>query len=348
MFRFATPLAFLLLVPWALAAWRLFRRGAPAAILFAPTHRLPERTAGWRIVLVRVAPVLFLIGTLLLIIAAARPQTFLSRTQHHINAIAIEMVVDVSGSMNALDLSDRTALGINYKSRLDVVKESFAAFIAQRQDDLIGLVSFGGYASTRCPLTADHEALLHVLRGVEIPSGRTDDQGRPVDQEEMLTAIGDALATAVARLANAEPKTRIIVLLTDGDSNTGIIAPEQALDAARKTGVKIFTIGVGSNGKAPFRVRDAFGRDAIAYGEVTFNPELLKRIADESGGKYFGVRDHDAMQQTMENINTLVTTPIARNIYEQYNEQFVWFLLTGALLTILALTLQMQTARRLL
>lgn len=348
MFRFATPLAFLLLVPWALAAWRLFRRGAPAAILFAPTHRLPERTAGWRVVLVRVAPLLFLVGALLLILAAARPQTYLSRTQHHLNAIAIEMVVDVSGSMQALDLSERAALGPNYKSRLDVVKDAFATFIAQRSDDLIGLVSFGGFASTRCPLTADHEALLHVLKGVEIPSVSASAQGRTVDAEEDMTAIGDALATAVARLANAEPKTRIIVLLTDGDSNTGIITPEQALDAAKKMGVKIFTIGVGSNGKAPFRVRDAFGRDVIAYGEVTFNESFLRHAAEVSNGTYFNVRDHDGMQQSLANINKLVTTPIARNTYEQYNERFIECLLTGALLTILALLLQMQTARRLL
>ena len=348
MFRFATPLAFLLLAPWALAAWRLFRRGAPAALLFAPTHRLPARTVGWRVALARVAPLLFLAGTLLLIVAAARPQTYLSRTQRSIHAIAIEMVVDVSGSMNALDLSPRTAAGMNYKSRLDVVKECFAEFIGQRPDDLIGLVTFGGYASTRCPLTADHEALLHVLSGVEIPRGRTDAQGRPVDQEETLTAIGDALATGVARLANAEPRTRIIVLLTDGDSNTGVITPDQAMDAAKKTGVKIFTIGVGSNGRAPFRVRDAFGREMIVYDQVSFNEAALQRMAEVSGGKYFNVRDHDGMGQSLENINTLVTTPIARNIYEQYNERYVWFLLAGALLTMLALTLQMQAARRLL
>jgi Ca-activated chloride channel family protein len=348
MFRFATPLAFLLLVPWALAAWRLFRRGAPAAILFAPTRRLPVRTAGWRAALARLTPLLFLAGALLLIIAAARPQTYLSRTQRSIHAIAIEMVVDVSGSMHALDLSERTALGINYKTRLDVVKEAFAAFIAQRPDDLIGLVTFGGYASTRSPLTADHEALLHVLRGVEIPRGRTDDQGRPVDMEETLTAIGDALATAAARLANAEPKSRIIVLLTDGDSNTGIIAPEQAMDAAKKTGIRVFTIGVGSTGKAPFRVRDAFGREVIAYDDVTINESFLQHAAGASGGKYFNVRNLDGMKRTMEDINTIVTTPIARNIYEQYNEHFFLFLLAGTLLVILSLTLQMQAARRLL
>ena len=348
MFRFATPLAFLLLLPWAVAAWRLFRRGAPAAILFAPTHRLPEQTAGWRVLLARLAPLLFLAGTLFLIVAAARPQTFLSRTQRSINAIAIEMVVDVSGSMQALDLSERTATGYNFKTRLDVVKEAFADFIVKRSDDLIGLISFGGYASTRCPLTADHEALLHVLSGVEIPSVSAAAQGRAVDAEEDRTAIGDALATAVARLANAEPKTHIIVLLTDGDSNTGIIAPEQSLDAAKKSGVKVFAIGVGSNGKAPFRARDAFGRDVIAYDVVTFNEEFLRHAAEASGGTYFNVRDHDGMQQSLESINTLVTTPIARNIYEQYNERFGWFLLAGSLLTILALTLQMQAARRLL
>ena len=348
MFRFATPLSFLLLVPWALAAWRLFRHGAPAAILFAPTHRLPTQTAGWRVLLTRISPLLFLIGTLLLIIAAARPQTVLSRNERNVNAIAIEMVVDVSGSMQALDLSEQTALGTNYKSRLNVVKECFEQFIEKRPDDLIGLISFGGYASTRCPLTADHEALLHVLSGVEIPSISAASQGRTVDAEEDMTAIGDALATAAARLANAEPKSRIIVLLTDGDSNTGIITPDQALEAAKKMGIKIFTIGVGSNGKAPFKVRDAFGRDAIAYGEVTFNPTFLQKVATESGGKYFNVRDHDGMTQSLETINTLVTTPIARNVYEQYNERFVGWLLTGTLLTTLALTLQMQSARRLL
>ncbi len=348
MFRFATPLAFLLLLPWAVAAWRLFRRGAPAAILFAPTRRLPERTAGWRVLLARVAPLLFLIGALALIVAAARPQTRLARTQRNINAIAIDMVVDVSGSMQALDLSERTAVGMNYKTRLDVVKDTFADFITQRPDDLVGLISFGGYASTRCPLTADHEALLHVLKGVEIPSVSASAQGRAVDAEEDRTAIGDALATAAARLANAEPKSRIIVLLTDGDSNTGIIAPEQALDAARKMGIKVFTIGVGSNGNAPFRVRDAFGRDAIAYAEVTFNEGFLRHAAEVTDGRYYSVRDHDAMQRSLESISTLVTTPIARNVYEQYHEWFGWFLLAGGLLTIMSLSAQMQATRRLL
>ncbi len=348
MFRFAIPLAFLLLVPWALAAWRLYRRGAPAGVLFAPTHRLPARTAGWRVIAARQVPALFLAGALLLIIAAARPQTFLAREHRSVDALAIEMVVDVSGSMDALDLSEQTATGVNYKSRLDAVKETFARFVDQRPDDLIGLVTFGGYAATRSPLTADHTALLHVLKGVEIPRGRADANGRPVDQEESLTAIGDGLATGVARLTDAEPKTRIVVLLTDGDSNTGIITPDQALDAAVKMHVRIYTIGVGSNGPAPIRARDQFGREVIAQATFALDEDLLKRLAANSGGRYFNVRDPDGLHHAMATIGKLETTPIARNIYRQYNERFGWFLLAGSVLVILALTLNMQAARRLL
>jgi Ca-activated chloride channel family protein len=350
MFRFATPFAFLLLVPWALAAWCLYRRGAPSGVLFAPTHRLPARSAsGWRMLLARAAPVLFLAGTLLLVVAAARPQTYLSREHRTVDALAIEMLVDVSGSMDALDLSRQNPAGMDYKSRLDVVKETFKDFVEQRPDDLIGLVTFGGYAATRCPLTADHDTLLHVLQGVDIPRGRTDDQGRAVDQEETLTAIGDGLATGLARLSNTEPKTRIVVLLTDGDSNTGIITPDQALDAAKKTHIRVYTIGIGSTDETvPVRVKDNFGRSVIVRAQFKMDEELLTRIAAGTGGQYFNVRDHAGMKRALENIGKLETTRIARNVYRQYNEKFVWFLLAGVLLTALALTLNMQTTRRLI
>ena len=228
MFRFATPLAFLLLIPWGFALWRLFRRGSRSALLYAPMHRLPERTAGWRSVAARLMPVLFAIGTLLLIIAAARPQTFFARERRTVDALAIAMVVDVSGSMEALDLTEGSPTGPNSQTRLDVVKSVFARFIKQRPDDLIALIAFGGYASTRSPLTADHAALLKILEATSIPQNSVDEHGRTVSQEELLTAIGDGLATACARLQDAEPKTRIVVLLSDGESNTGIITPETA------------------------------------------------------------------------------------------------------------------------
>ncbi|MDR2849485.1 MAG: VWA domain-containing protein [Verrucomicrobiota bacterium] len=342
---FATPLAFLLLIPWAIAAWRLYRSGQRAGVLFAATRRLPVKTAGWRVALARLVPPLFLIGSLLLIVAAARPRTTLARERRSVNAIAIGMVVDVSGSMEALDLSPSQN---NWKTRLDVVKEMFAQFVEARPDDLIGLVTFGGYASTRAPLTADHRALVHVLKGVEIPRAQTDAQGRPIDQEETLTAIGDGLATGVARLTDAEPKTRIIILLSDGESNTGIITPDQAADAAAKLGIRVYTIGVGSNNRTPFKTRDLFGRETIAYADATFDESQLKSIASKTQGRYFGVRDHDGLKNALEEINTLETTRIDRQVYQRFDEHFVRYLLWGAALIALALTLNMQLTKRLL
>ena len=345
MFNFATPLAFLLLLPWAAAAWRLYRTGSRAGVLFAPASRLPSKTAGWRVAIARALPALFLLGALLLIIAAARPRTTLARERRSVNAIAIEMVVDVSGSMEALDL---TPAGQPYKTRLDVVKEMFAQFVSARPDDLIGLVTFGGYASTRAPLTADHPALVHVLKGVEIPRAQADAQGRPVDQEETLTAIGDGLSTGVARLTDAEPQTRIAILLSDGESNTGIISPDQAADAAAKLGMRVYVIGVGSNNRTPFKARDMFGRETIAYADASFDETQLKAIASKTNGRYFSVRDNEGLKNALAEINTLETTKIDRQVYERYNEHFVSFLLWGAALAAISLTLNMALTRRLL
>ena len=345
MLSFATPLAFLLLLPWAAAVWFLYRTGRRAGVLFAATRRLPVRTAGWRVAAAALVPPLFLLGTLLLIVAAARPRTTLSRERRSVNAIAIGMVVDVSGSMEALDLSPSQQ---EWKTRLEVVKELFATFVGARPDDLIGLVTFGGYASTRAPLTADHRALVHVLKGVEIPRAQTDAQGRPVDQEETLTAIGDGLATGVARLTDAEPATRIVILLSDGESNTGIITPDQAADAAAKLGIRVYAIGVGSNARTPFKTRDLFGRETIAYANATFDETQLKTIASKTSGRYFSVRDHDGLKAALDEINTLETTRIDRQVYQRFDEHFVRYLLWGAALVALALTLNMNLTRRLL
>ena len=342
--NFATPLAFLLFLPLAWVAWRLYRTGKRAGTLFAPMRYLPAKTAGWRVAVLKVTPLLFLIGAGLLIVAAARPRTTLARDRKAVHAIAIGMVVDVSGSMEALDLTPR---GSNYKTRLEVVKELFADFVKKRPDDLISLVSFGGYASTRSPLTADHAALLHVLKGVEIPRGTLDAQGRPIDQEETLTAIGDGLSTGIARLLDAEPKTRIIVLLSDGESNTGIITPDQAADAAAKMNIRVYAIGVGSDGRTPFKTRDMFGRETIAYANTTFDETQLRSIAEKTHGRYFSVRDHEGLETALEEINKLEKTEISREVYDRYDEHFVGFLFWGAVLIVLALTLNMHMIRRL-
>ena len=343
---FAWPLCFLLSVPLALAAWRMLRRGRRAGIKFAPVRRLPARTAGWRARVANLAPWFFLAGAALLIIASARPRTSLARSSRSVDAIAIAMAVDVSGSMEALDFTARGAS--TEKTRLDVVKEMFAKFVEARPDDLIGLVTFGGFASTRAPLTADHEVLLHVLKGVQVPSVAYDANGRPVDQEEQMTAIGDGLATAIARVKDADMKSKIVILLSDGVSNTGAVEPDAAAAAAAKLGIRVYTIGVGTrSNRTPFRVRDGYGRSAIQYADMSFDESQLKSIASKTGARYFGVRDEGGLKAALEEIDSLEKTTLDRTAYQRWNEYFPWFLVPGAALLLLAVSLQMFASRRL-
>ena len=344
--NFAWPLCFLLLAPLALAAWRMLRRGRRAGIKFAPVRRLPAKTAGWRARLANFAPWIFLAGAALLVVAAARPRSALARSARSVDAIAIAMTVDVSGSMEALDLTPRGSS--SEKTRLDVVKEMFAKFVEARPDDLIGLVTFGGYASTRAPLTADHDALLHVLKGVNVPNVAYDSNGRPVDQEETLTAIGDGLATALARVKDADLKSKIVILLSDGVSNTGAVEPAAAAAAAAKLGIRVYTIGVGTHSRrTPFRVRDMFGRSVVQYADMSFDESQLKSIASKTGARYFGVRDADGLKAALEEIDSLEKTTLDRTVYQRWNEYFPPFLLAGALLVLFAVSLQMAASRRL-
>lgn len=332
MFRFANPLYLLLLLPWGAAAWWVFRRRVRQAMLFAPTHRLPVNHATWRTRLRPLAPLLFMAGAALLILALARPQSVFSRSVRRADAIAIQMTVDCSGSMAALDFATQE----QQRTRLDVVKETFGRFVQMRPGDLVGLITFGGYASSRVPLTLDHEALLHSLRGVEIPRDAYNASGQVMNEEELRTAIGDALATACARLEKAAVKSRIVVLLSDGESNTGIIKPDEAIKAAKTLGIKVYTIGVGSNrAQAPFLVRDMFGRPAVQYAQVSIDEDLLRRIAEETGGQYFNVTDPKGLTRAMDAINKLEKTALNTELYNQYDEHVLWFLAPGLVLAAL-------------
>lgn len=344
MFRFANPYYFFLFLPLLLAGWAVYARRVRPATIFAATHRLPPAQGTWRKLLRLVLPAVYLAGLALAIIALARPQTVFSRTAVKANAIAIQMVVDVSGSMQALDFSTAD----KYRPRLEVVKETFARFIARRPDDLIGLVTFGGYATCRVPLTIDHGVLTHVLKGVETPQPRLDAQGQVANQEELLTAIGDALATACARLENVAIKSKVIVLLSDGESNTGIIKPEEAVKAAKKLGIKVYTVGVGSTGQAPFLTRDIFGRNSIQYGDVRLDEDLLRRIADRTRGQYFNVRDPKGLTKALNEIDQLEKTAIKKEIYQQYDEWYLDFLSPALVLLALATVLNTGLFKRII
>jgi len=325
---FGASIFLLLFLPLAGAAWFVYRRRIQQALLFAPFHRLPGNRATWRTRIRPVAPLLYLLGAALLILALARPQTIFSRTIRKSDAIAVQMVVDCSGSMQALDFSTRD----KQRTRLDVVKETFGEFVKQRPGDLIGLITFGGYASSRAPLTLDHDALLHSLKGVETAREQFGKDGQLLNQEEMLTAIGDALATGCTRLQDSDVKSRVMVLLSDGESNTGIIKPEDAAKAAKTMGIKVYTIGIGTTGRAPFLARDMFGRPTIGYAEVRLDEELLKSLASTTDGKYFNVTDAKGLAQTMEAISKLEKTTINTELYNKYDEHFLLFLIPGILL----------------
>lgn len=354
---FAWPFSFLLFLPLALAAWRMLRRGRRSGIRFSAVCRLPAKTAGWRARAANFAPFIFLAGAALLVVAAARPRESLSQGRRNVDAIAIAMTVDVSGSMEIIDLTTREAERVRTQAdaerlptRLDVVKKTFAKFVEARPDDLIGLVTFGGFASSRVPLTADHDTLLQVLKGVEIPSSGVDPRtGQPIDGEETMTAIGDGLATALARLKNAELKSKVAILLSDGQSNTGAVEPDAAAAAAAKLGVKVYTIGVGGNsGMALARMRDMFGRTQIRQVQNDgFDEAQLKSIAKKTGGRYFGVRDEKGLKSALEEIDKLEKTTLDRTVYQRWREYFAPFLMFGAVLVLLAVSLQMTASRRL-
>jgi Ca-activated chloride channel family protein len=176
---------------------------------------------------------------------------------------------------------------------------------------------------------------------VETPRPALDSQGKVANQEELLTAIGDALATACARLEKMEIKSKVIVLLSDGESNTGIIKPDDAIKAAKALGVKVYTIGVGSNGRAPFLTQDIFGRKAIQYAEVRIDEDLLRRIAETTKGQYFNVRDPKGLAKALAEIDKLEKTAVNRKNYNQYNEWYLHFLAPGLILLIMAISLNM-------
>lgn len=344
---FANPWMLILFAPLALAAWRLLRRGRKTGIRFSALGRIPSQAAGWRARVAALTPYMLLSGLALLALAAARPRTSLAREKKSVDAIAIAMTVDVSGSMDALDLTPKGERFSRDTTRLAVVKKLFAEFVSKRPDDLIGLVTFGGYASTRSPLTADHEALLNVLKGVEIPSIALDAQGRAIAEDEQMTAVGDGLATALARLKDAKPKSKIVILLSDGVSNTGAVEPDEAAAAAAKMGVKVYAIGVGTRSRrTPIIGRDFFGRTVVQYADMTFDEKQLKSIAKKTGGTYFSVNDRDSLEKALDEIDQLETTKIDADVFNRWNEHFVPFLLAGALLVLVSVSLSMSATRR--
>ncbi|WP_372366943.1 VWA domain-containing protein [Candidatus Uabimicrobium sp. HlEnr_7] len=333
-----SPWFFLLLIllPILIMKWSFPRKST--AIKFSSIRNLKNIRPSWRVRAYFFLPLLKACGFFLIVVALARPQIGNDNTKVTSEGIAILMTVDVSGSMRALDFSTQS----KQQNRLDVIKEVFRDFVMGnnndmdgRKNDLIGIVAFGGYPESKCPLTLDHNALVGVLeKQVEIPKPIYDKNNQIVNQDEFSTAIGDAIAIAVERLKNSSLKSKVLVLLTDGENTAGVSDPLESAQVARDEGIKIYTIGVGTNGKVPFPVKNAFGENIVRLMHIPIDEQTLQEIAKVTGGKYFNARRRDQLRNIYKEIDTLEKQEI-KVTYLQYEELYLWFLIAGILIILL-------------
>src|SRR5882757_7088508 len=292
MIRFLNPefLWLLALLP-LLALWR-GRKGRVAAVEYSNVEIARTVARETRSRPARWTTMLRLLVATLIILGLARPQYGQGRSEVQASGVDLMLAVDVSGSMEALDFM----LNGQTESRVEVVKSVVSKFIESRPDDRIGLIAFAGAPYLVSPLTLDHEWLKQNLDRVR--TGLAEDG----------TAIGSALATSVNRLRDQPSKSKVVVLLTDGMNNAGKVAPQTAAEAAKALGVKVYTIGAGAQGEAPMPVKEQFGNQQIVMAKVDVDEAALKKIADETGGKFFRATDTDSLKKIYAEIDRMEKT----------------------------------------
>ncbi|MDE0186465.1 MAG: VWA domain-containing protein [Candidatus Poribacteria bacterium] len=251
------------------------------------------------------------VAILLIAFGLARPQKGVEESKLTGEGIDIVLVIDVSTSMRAQDFQ---ISGQRY-NRLHVVKEVVKEFIVGRSNDRIGIVVFAGRPYTLCPLTLDHGWLIKNLDRAQI--GMLEDG----------TAIGTAIATGTNRLRESAADSKVIILLTDGRNNAGRISPETAANLAKTLGVKIYTIGAGTKGMAPFPTRGLFGKETYQPVQIEIDDESLTRIAQETGGRYFRATDTANLLQVYDEIDEMEKTEFETPQYLEYKEFYVYFLI---------------------
>lgn len=351
--RLAEPMWLLMTVPLLLATMLSLRGDRRGAVVYSSVRLLESVPITFAQRVKRLLPWLRFAGMLIVIVALARPQHGLKDFRIQTEGISIVMCIDRSGSMQALDFQ----LGGDRVDRLEAVKAVFHDFVAGdgrlpgRPDDQIGLVAFGGFAEAKAPLTLDHGALLEVLETVEIAEPVYDREGNVINrrylEEERATAIGDAVALAVERLRDSQAKSKVIILLSDGENTAGAIQPEDAAKAAESFGIKIYSIGVGTTGTAPFKMIDPFGREQLVRQPVRLDEATLKMLAETTQGRYFNAKDTNALEDVYHGIDRLEKTELEGRLYTEYRELFQWWLLPGLALIVTELTLRCTRFRSL-
>ncbi len=319
-------LLLLLLLP-LLGLWYFLQHKKRYPVIKMSSLEAVQSISSWRGKLRAVLPILRALAFSVFVIALARPQQTLKEQEIKAEGIDIALVMDLSSSMLAQDFKP---------DRLEVSKRVASEFIDKRQHDRISLAVFAGEAFTQCPLTTDHKVLKEFLNGLKC--GVLEDG----------TAIGMGLATAVNRLKESEAESKVVILLTDGDNNAGYIKPMTAAEIAKEFDVKVYTIGVGSRGKALTPVsRNSNGQYIFGLANVQIDEQLLNELATLTNGKYFRATDEESLQRIYEDIDRLEKTEIEITTIKRYSEEFHRFVFLGILFLVVEFLLRYTIFRTL-
>lgn len=324
-FAYSWVLYFLLLIP-LLIVWYIWQgRKKQAAIKYSSLKIFAKIPATFKERLRHLPFALRMIALIFLIVALARPQNFSAGQNVNAEGIDIAMVLDISGSMMAEDFKP---------NRLEAAKDVIDNFIKGRTTDRIGLVIFSREAFTQCPLTIDYSVLRNLL--ADIKTGMIEDG----------TAIGNGIANGVNRLKDSDAKSKVIILLTDGVNNAGEVDPISAAEIAAKFGIRIYTIGVGTRGEAPYPVQTPFGT-RYQMMPVEIDEALLKKISDLTGGQYFRATNNRALEEIYNKIDKMEKTKIEITSYKNAKELYAGWLEIGFLFLLFELVASRTILRKL-
>lgn len=313
---------FLLLIP--MIGWYIWKqKKAGASIQFSSDMGFAKIPKSWKYYFRHSVFVLEILSLSFLIMALARPQSSNSWSNVTTQGIDIVIALDISSSMLAMDFQP---------NRIEAAKDVATQFISGRTNDKIGLVIFSGESFTQCPLTTDHATVINLLGNVE--SGMIEDG----------TAIGNGLATAVSRLKESTAISKVIILLTDGENNRGEIAPVTAAELAKTFGIRVYTIGVGTIGTAPYPMQTPFGVQ-VRDMKVDIDEPTLQKIAEVTDGKYFRATNNNKLAEIYKEIDKLEKSKIDVKEYSKKEEEYLKYALAGALLLVLGLYLKTTVFR---
>lgn len=324
----------LLIIPYAV--WYvMFRKKSEATIQIADTYVFRFTKRSWRVMLMPVQLFLRILAFTMLVVALARPQTHDSMQNENIEGIDIMLAMDVSTSMLAEDLRDDSR---HIQNRIEAAKAVAAEFIAGRPNDNIGLTIFAGEAFTQCPMTIDHASLLSLLHNV-----RTDIAARGLIEDG--TAIGMGLANAVSRLKDSKAKSRVVILLTDGSNNRGDLSPMTSAEIAQSLGIRVYTIGVGTNGTARYPMTVG---SSVQYVQVPveIDTKTLNDIANTTNGKFYRARNADELREIYHEIDKLEKSKIEVQRYSRRYEDYMKYGLIAFGALLLEILLRITIFRR--